>query len=198
LFTNSTQDKYGGQVDYSNSFVKWGENKESGNWAGAGTNGGTHMVILDISCGVLSTFWYQQLSPAIGGLQLLATIMPVTGDTANVSDRGATFAQRWAANPDGQASAAWLDTQNSLPQGDGGVCVGSNYDKGGGHGINGCGCNFVIAFGADLAQADSRLNEHWNSLRKDDRAVKGANWYSARWMCNYTLKTTDEGAFERP
>jgi hypothetical protein len=75
----------------------------------AGTNGGTHMIILDISCGVLSTFWYQQLSPAIGGLQLLATIMPVTGDTANVSDRCATFAQRWAANPDGQASAAWLD-----------------------------------------------------------------------------------------
>src|SRR5205085_5957549 len=141
--------------------------------------------VVDISCGVLSTFWWQQLQPAAGGLQLVATIMPVTGDTANVADRGATFAQRWAANPDGQAAAAWLDTLNSLPQKDGGQCVGANYNQGGGHGINGCGCNFVIAFDTTLAGADNRLNISWSTLRDDDRAAKGANYYSARWMCNY-------------
>ncbi|MFL6210725.1 MAG: DUF6345 domain-containing protein [Pyrinomonadaceae bacterium] len=198
LFTNSDQDKYNGSVIYGNGFIKWGENSAAGAWAGAGTNGGTHMVVMDLSCGVLSTFWWNQLQPAIGGLHLLATIMPINGDTANVSDRGATFAQRWAANPEGAPAVAWLDTLNSLAQNDGGPCAGTDYRNGGGHGINGCGCNFVIAFDTDAAGASSKINENWSNLRDDDRAAKGANWYSARWMCNYTLSRTDKFAFERP
>jgi hypothetical protein len=57
LFTDSPYDRFQHQVDYSaNNFVHWGESQTSGGWAGGGTDGGTNMVVLDISCGVLPTF----------------------------------------------------------------------------------------------------------------------------------------------
>ena len=49
-------------------------------------------MVLDISRGILPTFWYQTLRNANAGVQMIATIMVAGGDTANVADRGATFA----------------------------------------------------------------------------------------------------------
>lgn len=181
LFTNGF-DRFGGAVDYSGGSVHWGESQNSGGWAGAGTDGGTNMVVLDISCGVLPTFWLQQLRPAMAGIHMLATIMPVTGDTNNVPDRGSAFGGSWAANPDGSVAQAWLTTMNSIP----------------GSGINGGGCNFAIAFDATAQDASTNLNANWTQLRNDGFDAKGSNFYSAGWLCNWAFNQTDQTAFELP
>jgi hypothetical protein len=182
LFTDSGFDRFGGRVDYSGGSVHWGESPNAGGWAGAGTDGGTNLVVLDISCGVLPTFWVQQLQPAMAGIHMLATIMPVTGDTANVADRGAAFGGSWAARPSGSVADAWLTTMNSIP----------------GSGINGGGCNFVIAFDATPAAAVNNLNQNWNDLKNDGWDAKGASAYVGRWLCNWAFSQTDQSAFELP
>ncbi len=182
LFTDSYGDRFGGQVDYSGGRVHWGESQNSGAWAGAGTDGGTNLVVLDISCGVLPTFWLQQLRPAMAGIHLLATIMPVTGDTANVSDRGSAFGGSWAQYPSGSVTQAWLTTMNSIP----------------GSGINGGGCNFVAAFDSTSPRALHKLNEDWNDLKNDGWDAQGTGAYFVRWLCNWAFSQTDQTAFELP
>jgi hypothetical protein len=182
LFTDSYGDRSNGRVDYSGGTVHWGESSNAGAWAAAGTDGGTNLAVLDISCGVLPTFWVQQLRPAMAGIHMLATIMPVTGDTANVSDRGSAFGGSWAANPEGAVSQAWLTTMNSIP----------------GSGINGGGCNFVIAFDNTAQRAMQKLNEDWNDLKNDGWDAQGSNFLAARWLCNWSFSQTDQTAFEMP
>jgi len=182
LFTDSAFDRFSGQVDYSGGRIHWGESAQSGPWGGGGVDGGTNLVVLDISCGVLPTFWLQQLRPAMAGIHMLATIMPVTGDTANVATRGSAFGKSWAANPRGSVSQAWLTTMNSIA----------------GSGINGGGCNFVIAFDASPQLVAGKIDEDWSDLRNDARDATGNSSYQARWLCNYPFNQTDQTAFELP
>ena len=191
--TSGNADAFAGRVNYTSGPVRWGESPSSGAWAGAGTNGGTNLVVLDISCGILPPFWYLALRNAAAGAHMFATLLIAGGDTANVSDRGATFAKMWAANPNGSVAQAWLDTMSSLPSTDGGACGNQ-----GGHGINGCGCNIVIAMDSTPQGAASKIGEDWIDLRDDTRDATGNNWYSARWQCNYTLPSTGQGAWELP
>lgn len=192
--TSGTLDANAGVVNYTSGSVRWGESTSSGSWAGAGTNGGTNLVVLDISCGVLPPFWYQALRNAAAGVHMIATILVAGGDTANVADRGATFAKMWAANPNGNVAQAWLDTLSSLPSNEGGACG----NVGGFHGINGCGCNVVVAMDSTPQAAASKMNEDWFDLQSNERDAKGNNWYSARWQCNYTLPATNANAWQLP
>ncbi len=182
LVTDSPFDRFGSLVDYSGGTVHWGESRNAGAWAGAGTDGGTNLVVLDASNGVLPTFWLQQLRPAMAGIHMLATIMPVTGDTNNVADRGAAFGNSWAQNSSGSVSQAWLTTMNSIP----------------GSGINGGGCNFVIAFDDDPRRAAQQIDQDWDTLKIDTWDAHGANAYTARWLCNWSFRQTDQTAFELP
>ena len=118
----------------------------------------------------------------MAGIHMLATIMPVTGDTANVADRGAAFGKSWAQNPAGAVSQAWLNTMSSIP----------------GSGINGGGCNFVIAFDNTAARAQAKINEDWDALKEDGWDAKGAQFYFVRWLCNWAFQQTDQTAFELP
>ena len=181
LFTDSGFDRFNGRVNYSGGAVHWGESQNAGSWANAGTDGGANLIVLDISCGVLSAFWLQQLQPAMAGAHMLATIMPITGDTNNVADRGSAFGSSWAGNPEGQVSQAWLTTMNSIP----------------GSGINGGGCNFVIAFDSTAQAAADNLNRNWTELRNDGWDAKGSTFYSARWLCNWSFSEKDQSAFEK-
>ena len=192
--TSGQADQVSGVVGYTSGPIRWGESSTSGGWAQAGTDGGTNMVVLDISCGILPPFWYQALRNAAAGVHMIATIMIAGGDAANVSDRGATFAKMWAANPNGNVAQAWLDTLSSLPASDGGGCP----NGGGGHGINGCGCNIVVAMDSTPQGAANRIGEDWIDLRNDNNDAKGNSWYSARWQCNYPLRTGDQSAWELP
>jgi hypothetical protein len=191
--TSGQFDANGGIVNYTGGQVRWGESATSGAWAGAGTNGGTNLVVLDISHGVLPTFWFETLRNANAGVHMIATLMTGGGDTANVPDRGSTFARLWAANPNGNVAQAWLDTMSALPKGEGSPCGNQ-----GGHGFNGCGCHIVVAMDSTPQGAASKLNEDWLDLRSDDRDAKGNGWYSARWQCNYTLPSTGASAWELP
>ena len=112
----------------------------------------------------------------------IATIMPVTGDTAMVSDRGNKFGMNWATRPDYPVSDAWLTTVLSIP----------------GSGINGGGCNFVIAYDATLDRAQRHLGENWNDLKNDGWDATGNNYFSARWLCNWATNITDKSLFELP
>jgi hypothetical protein len=191
--TDSSFDAANGVINYSSGPIRWGESPESGGWAGAGTNGGTNLVILDISHGVLPTFWYETLRNASAGVHMIATLMTAGGDTANIADRGATFARMWAANPMGNVAQAWLDTMSSLPKESGMACGNE-----GGHGFNGCGCHIVVAMDSTPQSAASKINENWLQLRDDKRDAKGNDWYSARWQCNYTLPSSNATAWELP
>jgi len=180
LAVNGSKDQFGHLVNYSGGQVAWGESPNSGSWRNVGTNGGTNLVVLDASFGVLATYWVRQTISAMAGAHMLATIMPVTGDTANVADRGGYFAGGWAQNPDGAVSDAWLTTMNSIP----------------GSGINGGSCNFVIAYDNSPDRAGRHLSESWSELRNDGWDAQGNQFYSARWLCNWPSTIRDKSIFE--
>jgi hypothetical protein len=191
--TSGQYDIVGGFVDYTGGQVRWGESANSGPWAGAGTNGGTNLVVLDISHGVLPPFWFETLRNACAGVHMIATLMTAGGDTCNVADRGSTFARIWEANQSGNVAQAWLDTMSALPAGEGQPC-----GKEGGHGFNGCGCHIVVAMNSTAQGAQSNIDEDWIDLRSDERDAKGNNWYVVKWQCNYTLSSTNQSAWELP
>jgi hypothetical protein len=191
--TSGDYDANNGQINYTSGPIRWGESQNSGPWAGAGTNGGTNLVVLDISHGVLPTFWYQTLRNASAGVHMIATIMTAGGDTADSPDRGRAFGKIWAANPAGNVAQAWLDTMSALPKEEGDSCGNE-----GGHGFNGCGCHIVVAMDSTSDGAASKMNEDWIDLRSDERDAKGNDFYWARWQCNYTLPSTGPSAWELP
>jgi hypothetical protein len=173
-------------VNYSNSFVKWGESATAGSWAGAGTNGGTNLVVLDISCAVLPWFEYYQLGPAFAGVHFIATIMPVNGDLANVPSRGSTFAARWAANNLGVVSDAWMETMASMSASDGSACG----NVGGGRGINGCGLYFIMTMDSTNSAASNKMTyESWLGLKNEYNDGEGNSYYYTKAMCNYDCVT---------
>jgi hypothetical protein len=192
--TSSPNDRLGGLINYTGGLIRWGESPQSGGWAGVGTDGGANLVVLDISHGVLPPFWYQTFQRANAGVQLIATMMTAGGDTANVADRGKTFASFYRANQNSRVSESWVETMNSLPAGEGGGCPGG----GGGHGFNGCGCNLVIGMDSTADRAAASLRESWVSLTNDSNDALGNQFYAARWVCNYSLPSTTQSAWELP
>jgi hypothetical protein len=187
-------DKFNGVINYTSGPIRWGESPQSGGWAGAGTDGGANLVVLDISHGVLPTFWYQTFRNANAGVQLIATMMTAGGDTNNVPDRGKTFASFYRADERSRVSESWVQTMNSLPANEGSSCPAG----GGGHGFNGCGCNFVIGMDISPERAQGSLAEGWVNLSNDSNDAFGNNFYAARWVCNYPLPATDQTAWEKP
>ena len=183
--TSGQFDQKGGVVDYTSGPIRWGESSTSGGWAQAGSDGGTNLVILDISCGILPTFWYQALNNAAAGVHMIGTLLIAGGDTNNIPDRGSTFAKMWAANPEGSVAQAWLDTLSSLPASEG-------------RGINGYGCNIMVAMDSTADRAGQRMGESWSDLRNDNNDAQGKAWYSARWQCNYALPSNTQTAWELP
>jgi len=182
--THSIGDKLNGLVNYTGGPIRWGESPQSGGWAGAGTDGGANLVVLDISHGVLPPFWYETFQQANAGVQLIATMMTAGGDTASVPDRGAVFASFFRANENSSVADAWVQTMNALPASEGGGCPGG----GGGHGFNGCGCNIVVGMDSSAARANASLTESWVHLTQDSNDALGRNFYAARWVCNYPIK----------
>jgi hypothetical protein len=183
--TSGQYDQKQGVVGYTSGPIRWGESPTSGGWAQAGSDGGTNLVILDISCGILPTFWYQALNNAAAGVHMIGTLLIAGGDTNNIPDRGSTFAKMWAANPQGSVAQAWLDTLSSLPVNEG-------------RGINGYGCNIMVAMDSTADRAGQRMGESWSDLRNDNNDAQGKAWYSARWQCNYTLPSGTKTAWELP
>ncbi|MCE9669863.1 hypothetical protein LY474_18865 [Myxococcus stipitatus] len=187
-------DRFGGLVNYTRGPVRFGESPQSGGWAGAGTDGGANLVVLDISHGILPPFWAHTLVNANAGIQLIATLMTAGGDTANVPDRGSTFSMFYRANENTRVSTSWVQTMNSLPANEGGACPGG----GGGHGFNGCGCNIIVGMDNSPQRAAGSMTESWVHLSSDSNDALGNQFYEARWVCNYPLPAADQRAWELP
>ena len=191
---NGRVDRFNGLVNYTNELVRWGESPQSGGWAGAGTNGGTNVVVLDISHGILPTFWTQTMLNANAGVHLILTLMTAGGDTANVSQRGSTFAKFFQQDQNKSVAKSWLNTMASLPANLGGACPGG----GGGGGFNGCGCNIAVGMDKTRARAEASMRESWVSITNDNNDALGNQWVTVRWLCNYPFSATDQTAWELP
>jgi hypothetical protein len=192
--TFGSADKILGIVNYTRGPVRWGESPSSGPWARAGTDGGTNLVVLDISHGILPPFWNETLRNAFSGVHMIATLMTAGGDTANVTSRGAVFAKLWAGNQYGSVAQAWLDTMLWVPFFDGDPCT----NLGGGHGFNGCGCHIVVAMDATEQGVARKISENWIDLRSDDNDGQGNAWSSVRWQCNYQFSSKTQSEWEKP
>ncbi len=175
-------------VNYSTG-VRWGESNFSGGWGGAGTNGGTNMVVID-SSHAEKTGQYPEVMGAIRGTHVLMATMTHTGDTLNTSERGLYLGWMYMLNSQGIASVAWNDTLNNLS--DRNTWCQSQFGNGsvgGGYGFNGCGANATNAVGASSAEAINHLNETWPSIRQNSNDTKGNGFWQVRWNCNYDCAT---------
>lgn len=144
------------------------------------------MVVLDVSHGVTAMFAWSELSPMFAGVRLVAVVQPILGDTRNVATRGSTLASKYAANPTGPVGHAWGDTLNSLGAQDGDSCGRANYSQGGGHGINGCGCNFTMAVDSSQYWAQQDIDyQSWSQFTNESYDADGSGWYEWRATCNY-------------
>ena len=75
LVTKSANDQFNGFVNYTGGPIRFGESGRAGGWAQAGTHGGTNLVVLDISHGVLPPYWRETLAQAFAGVHMIATLM---------------------------------------------------------------------------------------------------------------------------
>ncbi len=168
-------------VNYSSN-VRWGESPVYGAWGGAGTDGGVNFAVLDVSCGVTPNMWVSQLNNMNVGLSTVATIMPtsVGSDTADSSNRGSSFANRFKTNKNSPIAWAWRDSINSTTGGS------SCFLGGGSKGIHGCGAN--LTFSSDITafwsswKADT---ETWVDVQLDVNDAEASGFKSTRWTCNY-------------
>lgn len=195
LVTSSTDDIHNHDITYSTGKAKWGEDLETGSWAGAGTNGGTNCVFVDNSCGVRSPFWWSQTEPAFAGTALINFVMPTSNtvnagssDYAQYSLRGEFLANYALANPNGTANNGWFYVEDTIRPDFGSGCpnLDSDFSYGGGHGILGCGAHISIAYDSSAAAAHYDIYSlTWLNLRNDTYESHGNSNGLARWHCNY-------------
>ena len=182
LVTHGSYAPFSNMVGYR-AWVGFGESSNSGGWAGYGTNGGVNAVFLDISWGAMPNFGWAQLGPMFAGIRIAGTIQPVAGDTGNVAQRGSSFGVHAAINPLSSVYDAWANALNLIPAETGSSCG----EDGGGHGINGCGCNLSIAsdWSASAAYLASRTD--WYAIQDDSKDAVGNAYYYWRADCNYDV-----------
>jgi hypothetical protein len=174
------------EIDYSTG-VRWGESGSSGNWAGAGTNGGANFVVIDNSCGVRPGLWLEGTQLMFAGMNTVALVAVHRGwgdDNWDNDQRGAAFAARYSNNPNSSIAWSWRDAINTIDAGIGAPCTLPG--GGGGHGIKGCGSHFTMSADIDCGWADwAATAETWNDVRADWADSWGRNCYKGYIMCNY-------------
>jgi hypothetical protein len=169
-------------VNYSTDGVRWGEDPSAGGWAGAGTNGGINLAVIDNSCGITPDLFVPELLNAFSGVSTIALIMPtrVGDDTADVANRGRAFADRYVANRHSAVAPSWADAINSVTGGS------SCAFGGGGHGVVGCGAQIAISVEINRARAEwANRTETWEQLRDPANDGFGWGWMSWIFTCNY-------------
>ena len=170
--------------------VAWGESTTQPNpgWRGAGTNGGTNLVIMHQSFGAAPNAYWNQLSSLFAGLHIFGTVMPVQGDTADQADTGTWFSYLFQHNVFDSVGYDWAHTVAYMPATDGTPCgyQATNYNNGGGRGINGCGCYLSVSVDVNQSSAEwHNFSENWAQLQSDATDASGANWLALTLWCNY-------------
>ncbi len=191
----NTNNHYGGVIDYSNSYCRWGEGPYAGNWAGAAENGGINFGLLSNSCGARFNLWPQEITPLFGGMTVLGMIMPITPQSADDVDapsRGTALANAYKTNPSGSIGEAWVESIVGIPYNDGTDCPyeGSSYAYGGGFGIQGCGAQLTYSVDSSSGYAIwDRDSETWSKATSDIYDSTGNSYWAAKWECNYDCNT---------
>jgi hypothetical protein len=169
--------------------VALGETYFSGDWAGAAENGGTKMAIFDQSFGTQPEQWTINMYGMFAGIHLIATMLPVAGDTGNVPDRGAAFAAAYHVEPNASIAGAWTNALNLVSASEGYPCTaqnGTQYE--GYHGLDGCGCNWVMSVDASSSLVNYHISaETWNTLYDGNYDATGNDWYAWSDVCNYPV-----------
>jgi hypothetical protein len=187
--------QYGGYLDYTNGgIIKWGENRYTGNWAGASTNGGSNFSIISNSCGLRPPYYYQETRNLFAGLQLLGIIMPITANSDDVDapDRGTYVAQGYAQNANSSVGLSFAYSILSMAQSEGGGCPAGapNYTYGGGHGIGGCGASDAISAASTASEAQGKATvESWYDMNDPSLNGTGNGYFYVRLVCNYDCNT---------
>lgn len=181
-----------GRANYSSGNVKWGESPNAGGWAGAGTNGGTNAVILNISHAQRS-YRGHELFPAYAGVQLILTPLIHWGDTSMVNNRGYWFAKQ-AENPAMSVAYSWLAGMAALGSGAGLACTNTvntppTVVYGGGYGVNGCGGAISMGIGPSQSTAGANLWTSFNEIQNDGFDVGGSGYWANVFSCNYDCNT---------
>lgn len=174
-----------GLVGYSNGLVALGESSNSGNWRGAGTNGGVNYTVLDASCALLM-YRESEVFNMFAGVHGVGFVGRLTGDTANISDRGTMFGAAFRLNPGGAVGYAWAFSMNSTAHRNPGSCSdlrGNNL--GGGFGVNGCGELESLSLDDTVSHAQGKTTEQWVHITQDFRdGISSASWASV-YVCNW-------------
>jgi hypothetical protein len=193
LYTSSPSSSHDNVVSYGNGSVKWGEDSNSGGWAGAGTNGGASVFFVRNSCGVRIPFHISQTAPMFAGAMIIQFAAPHSNlvgvpnsDTLQSTDDGLKLATQAMGNLNGTIvywSAVAMDSKNV-----GSGCPNSDGDMtyGGGKGYSGCGADVSIAMDSTGAAAQDKIyNLTWNQATDATRKPHGtgAAYYWAH--CNY-------------
>lgn len=194
--TCSNSQQFGNAPVATGGLMKFGESTNSGGWAGAGTNGGINVAILDNSNAIRSPwFIWQSAAPMFAGMSLLGLIMPIGwgADAGDYGQVGPTFAIRMVANPSASITDNWLGALSDIPPGDGSSC--GNSTIGGGHGIvgpagSGCGGHIMVSIGATCSSATSTVT-YMSSFgaQNDYNDMTGAACQSNFYACNYDCVT---------
>jgi hypothetical protein len=200
---NKAIDKHGNVIQYAQNGnpikyfgTKWGESSTSGpnpGWADAGTNGGTNLVIMNISFGTWPDTQLVDLSYPFAGLHIFSTTLTVAGDKGDFVGIGDAYGQYIVQNPTFSAGQAWGYAMTTLSGTMGQPCT-ANYSQGGGEGYNGCGCN--LSFNANINSGASNWNvniENWSDLQNDGFDVWGQGWGTWFWACNYNANNYSWG-----
>jgi hypothetical protein len=197
LVTSSTISSHSNYVFYGQSGVRWGESPNAGSWAGAGTNGGTNLVVLINSCGLRAPY-YGQNNTLHAGLHLLVGIMPVSNNAAGFADavgdsaRGSYLGWYLRYLPGTSIRASWFGTMNSEPQTAGRSCpnLNTNYYYGGGYGVDGCGAYYSISVAQNQDWATwHAYNETWSQVQSVAYDATGNQSGWIYWNCNYDCDT---------
>ena len=199
IVTSSASSSHGNYVFYDNGTVKWGEDSNSGSWAGAGTNGSLGVVFVVNSCGTRYPFIWDETRPTFAGAMLGEFTMPVSniqgvgpGDLWAVSWRGSTLASLALANPTLTVTDEWFATQDSIGPTVGPSCPDqtSTYTYGGGYGYAGCAASLSVSYDSTQAAATSHVTSlTWNQARDFSNKSKGTTYGYGLYHCNYDCAT---------
>jgi hypothetical protein len=168
-----------------------GNNPVSGDWRGAGTQGGASLAIFHISHGLDAWYPNKEWSSLYGGIRIFASIfVGPGGDTADSPGFGSAVAKAFQANQNGTVGSAYTNAISSVQDGSGCEENGTP-DKGlsFGGGINGCGCNAAISYSNTATNAHTLLDTTWVGLESSSALADSTAAYYYDIGCNYNPQT---------
>lgn len=161
-------------------YMALGETQATGNWRGAGTNGGTSMALIHMSYSLWTFFPETSWWSMFAGVHLIAGNLTSWGDINDSTVFGSDFAQSYVFNPYGEVQAAYVNAM--ALENDGNGCNNDGSPRGG---FNGCGCNMIMTISSSGSSAYSAFHENWFGLTSDMPSQNGSGYWYWNAGCNY-------------